>query len=1299
MSKQASTTPQGQPKEVIGGGLSPGVIQQLQEREKLVSQTKKSKEHLLFFNGNGSWARMVSSVNTITEEEATLLASGEKTVEEVVGNKNLAYNNVLMGGTLKQGISSERTVLGGGVNEAKHNPISIDNEGYVKSGDIKDSSYHNYESLGFRPTPGIESVAVKSKGTYGTLREAEVNFKAWTLEDLEVMQALYLRPGYSILLEWGHSIHLESSEEGSKGNLNTQIETYKKFLRDNIADPMLTFEKELLKITQDSDYNYDSFVGYISNFNWSINEQGGYDCMVKIISKGSVLESIACTFDPSAVYPADQMTRLKEDKGKQERKSIYHKLFTEMQYWVDGGTSSTEINQVASAATLTNPAVLAYNLYTEGAESTVNTIVDGVKAIPGAASDAFFGNDEDLLAANAVAESFEAKQAMQNEAFKAKYNKLLGGDLFYFEGDTYSFGKTESGNSGYAGLDEDELEYYLNKQFKEYGLTFERTGAGSYIKVKDESDNSLTVSTNSTFGAARDYREGLKLADFIQERSVLPEDQLTEEQKTERERLAKLAEQQETDRKKDEETAKATDAETTGLSSEGVIMPVYSKSNFVRQSAEHFRKTLNEFAAFRLKDLELKDSGALDNDNLNEFWIPLNVVLDVFNNYVTLIDATKPKSKGTNSNGRKLTQFYSGTSDKNPTGLYEKSLKYLTSDQHFSINPMVCVLPKKPRLTTLVDSEGNNIEWPDGQGTSFPLGVIWKNGFHQQVESAFTQGLIRGEQNDILNILISVQFLQDELDKIVKANEDSDKNENNNIVYFLKILLKAMNESMGGVNDLDIFYDEGDDLFYIVDRKVTPALRNLIPTLSLSGTKSVMTNVSISSQISKNIGNMVSIAAQGTEGNSRDNVGPLLKWNTGLLDRHIRHKAQDNSDEGDKTKQKKEKREKPEDKRLKKWVEDYYDYWREFNGAKAFDNGDFNADLASSLGNYHKKFCQKYVVEAYYKKKDDPKPPPGVIPVELSFSTMGIGGLKIGQAFLIEQGLLPQRYADNFGYIITGLSHNIQDSKWTTDIKTQFYSTKKPTQAELDYFEKIANTSSEAYKSPPGTGGTAGPVLTQDTSAGDETSPLSGENVYYDTIKAAVTSKGYQWDSREWAINIVGIRNYTAFSNGKFPLTNRFDDIMTIAWIENGVKKAEKFACTTDPGKYYLVEKLGSSRGTAILKEGQYIKAYGFGTHKNNPPGYRTLVQIGDVTVYRDRNKDNFYDLVNPQTGTFGINIHKSSNREKGAKRIHNWSAGCQVVKKPGSLARILQVATQAKSKIQQKRYTYTLINSTDINI
>jgi hypothetical protein len=68
-------------------------------------------------------------------------------------------------------------------------------------------------------------------------------------------------------------------------------------------------------------------------------------------------------------------------------------------------------------------------------------------------------------------------------------------------------------------------------------------------------------------------------------------------------------------------------------------------------------------------------------------------------------------------------------------------------------------------------------------------------------------------------------------------------------------------------------------------------------------------------------------------------------------------------------------------------------------------------------------------------------PPPGLVPVELSLQLDGIGGIKIGQSFKIKSGILPAKYQDKFGYIITGLGHSIENSKWLTDIKTQFYLT------------------------------------------------------------------------------------------------------------------------------------------------------------------------------------------------------------------------------------------------------------------
>ena len=62
---------------------------------------------------------------------------------------------------------------------------------------------------------------------------------------------------------------------------------------------------------------------------------------------------------------------------------------------------------------------------------------------------------------------------------------------------------------------------------------------------------------------------------------------------------------------------------------------------------------------------------------------------------------------------------------------------------------------------------------------------------------------------------------------------------------------------------------------------------------------------------------------------------------------------------------------------------------------------------------------------------------PGLIPFELSFTMKGISGMKVGQAFKVNEFFLPKRYQKRVAYIITGLDHQVTDNKWVTNVKSQ----------------------------------------------------------------------------------------------------------------------------------------------------------------------------------------------------------------------------------------------------------------------
>ena len=193
-------------------------------------------------------------------------------------------------------------------------------------------------------------------------------------------------------------------------------------------------------------------------------------------------------------------------------------------------------------------------------------------------------------------------------------------------------------------------------------------------------------------------------------------------------------------------------------------------------------------------------------------------------------------------------------------------------------------------------------------------------------------------------------------------------------------------------------------------------------------------------------------------------------------------------------------------------------------------------------------------------------------------------------------------------------------------------------------------------------------------------------------IKEAVIGKGHNWFGKgKFNVNIVGVRNA---DTGDI-VTNKFDDCITMSYIdESGDWQFAFFQCTTDPGKHW-VENLLNKDGVAILKEGQYKASHKIRKHQGK---YDALCQKGSVKVYRDKDMNDEYDLLeeNVHEGVYGINIHKAGSRANGSTQIDKWSAGCQVFSKESDFDEFMSVMYKAKAKWGNS-FTYTLINSNDI--
>lgn len=185
------------------------------------------------------------------------------------------------------------------------------------------------------------------------------------------------------------------------------------------------------------------------------------------------------------------------------------------------------------------------------------------------------------------------------------------------------------------------------------------------------------------------------------------------------------------------------------------------------------------------------------------------------------------------------------------------------------------------------------------------------------------------------------------------------------------------------------------------------------------------------------------------------------------------------------------------------------------------------------------------------------------------------------------------------------------------------------------------------------------------------------------TLQEALVKKGYKAFLRPYELNIVGVR-----SNSTVP--NSFDDSICVFYRDKGGNFVQhKFAATTDPGTYWLKNPL-NPQGTAILKEGQYVNAYGIGLHRGQ---YSALVQKEPVTVMRDYDRNATLDFLNGRedTGLFGINIHHASSQGT-TKTVDRYSAGCQVFANIADFTSFMTLCERHRV-LYGNGFTYTLID------
>jgi hypothetical protein len=274
------------PTQTINTPLSKEVIQQFNTRREILSKTNSiTDEELKFLHSNTGWVKVSSGVDELIKKDSN----------EQPSVNSLAKQNILLGGTFDSGSG-------------------------IKQGILSDNSSYSFsEQYGYRPMAGITSFSIVNLDSTGAVRKATIDFSVNSLEDLTKFEKLYLRPGFTAFVEFGHSISLKIPYENGPYYFENIVEYFDDFF-DNIEGTSKDIEKkqdesevdfknrqiqynsnsrlkkielEIQKLKKNSGYNYDAMLGRISNFKWSYNVDTTYDCSFDIMGYGSVIESLS----------------------------------------------------------------------------------------------------------------------------------------------------------------------------------------------------------------------------------------------------------------------------------------------------------------------------------------------------------------------------------------------------------------------------------------------------------------------------------------------------------------------------------------------------------------------------------------------------------------------------------------------------------------------------------------------------------------------------------------------------------------------------------------------------------------------------------------------------------------------------------------------------------------------------------------------------------------------------------------------------------------------------------------------
>jgi hypothetical protein len=249
--------------------------------------TLRTPEQLQYLNNRNAWVKLASSVKITNPNRLSDIGIINPSRFSSTG---LAENAILfntLSSYANSKLNSERAGIG-----KETTATFFDSIYFTGASDVWNDTYAygiGGSDFGLQPPPGITGVQVDSLNR-GSIRKANVTLKAHNKFQFDVIELLYLRLGFTMMLEWGWDRYLDNG-----GNLqpvsNTIIEE-RWFNSTSNGITQRAMLNHIQSLREKYVGNYDGFFGKVSNFTWSFNPDGSYDISIDLITLGDIIESL-----------------------------------------------------------------------------------------------------------------------------------------------------------------------------------------------------------------------------------------------------------------------------------------------------------------------------------------------------------------------------------------------------------------------------------------------------------------------------------------------------------------------------------------------------------------------------------------------------------------------------------------------------------------------------------------------------------------------------------------------------------------------------------------------------------------------------------------------------------------------------------------------------------------------------------------------------------------------------------------------------------------------------------------------